>query len=193
MRRDDRRSAHRGVARAAVVRPAGVGDAAKIHALLVEVAAQSPLALLTDLPGDPRALEAGLAASGGDRLLVAVAATDDDQVDGVLFAIRGPGPSAHTANLSLAVAARARRRGMASALIAGAQKWARAHGVERLTASVAAANGPALALFPACGFAIEGRRPDHIRVGQALYDEILFGVATQGVRGGIGAVRVVLP
>lgn len=192
-RRDGRRPALGGSGAARVVRPARVADARPILELLLETAALSPLALLADLPDNPQALEAPLKASAGDHLLVAVAEgqAGTGALDGVVFAVRGPGPMAHTANLSIAVAAAARRQGLASALLGAAAEWAAGHGVDRLTASVAGGNGPALALFGAAGFTLEGRRPGQIRVSGDVDDEVLFGARVADLRARPGPARVV--
>lgn len=164
------------------VRPALPEDAQAILELLAAVARDTPLAALAAVPADPEPLRLALGRMGDEGVVLVV---EDAQARGpvaVAFVARGPGPARHTASLSLAVASASRRRGAGRALVLAAADWALAHDVDRLTASVASGNGGALALFSACGLAVEGRRPDHLAIGGALYAEILLGARVDDVR-----------
>lgn len=165
------------------VRPAQPEDAQGILELLAVVARDTPLAALEAVPDDPEPLRAALGRMGDQGVVLVAEDGEPRGLVAVAFVARGPAPARHTANLSLAVARDSRRRGVGRALVLAAADWALAHDVDRLTASVASANASALALFTACGLAIEGRRPDHLAIGGALYAEILFGAPVGEVRG----------
>jgi L-amino acid N-acyltransferase YncA len=164
------------------VRRARPDDASAVARLLDEVAKESPLAALEAASVDPERLRLALARIGDQGVVLLAEDPTGSGLVGVLFGARGPGPARHTANLSLAVATRSRRSGVGRSLVCASADWASASSVRRLTASVASGNGAALALFAACGFAVEGRRPGHLAIGSALYDEVLFGAAVDEVR-----------
>src|SRR5439155_54509 len=86
---------------------------------------------------------------------------------GRLSISRDPHPfSAHVADFGLMVAASHRRLGVATALLAAAERWARAAGVAKLELHVFPRNEPAIALYEKLGYEREGyrraqyRRPD---------------------------------
>ena len=95
-----------------------------------------------------------------------------DQDDGVyLVAWEGDEPSGH-ARLAfteppelqdLSVRPKQRRRGVASALVAAVEGEARRHGFARIRLQVSADNGPAQALFRACGYLDVGIPPQRVR------------------------------
>jgi RimJ/RimL family protein N-acetyltransferase len=64
--------------------------------------------------------------------------------------------SPHVAELGLMVAAGARRRGIGSALIEEAVKWAQRAGIVKLELTVFPHNEPAIALYRKLGFREEG-------------------------------------
>jgi ribosomal protein S18 acetylase RimI-like enzyme len=164
------------------VRSATPADAAAVLELLGRVARESPLAALEEVPADPEPFARALGRMGdGGAVLLAEEVAGGAPV-GVAVVARGPGPARHTANLSLAVAEAARRRGVGRALVRAAAEWGAEQGIERLTASVASGNGAALALFGSLGFSVEGRRPAHLRLAGALYDEVLFGAGVAELR-----------
>lgn len=164
------------------VRAAAPADAAAVLDLLGRVARESPLAALEGVSADPEPFARALGRMGDGGAVLLAEEVAEATLVGVAVVARGPGPARHTANLSLAVAEAARRRGVGRALVRAAAEWGAEQGVERLTASVASGNGAALALFGALGFSIEGRRPGHLRIGGALYDEVLFGAGVAEVR-----------
>lgn len=94
---------------------------------------------------------------------------------GFVLAVRGAPPAlAHTAVVSLVVGQAHRRQGLGTLLLAGAAAWARAAGVEKLSASVYGRNTAAQALFARAGYALEGVRRRHLRLGAALDDEMYY-------------------
>jgi RimJ/RimL family protein N-acetyltransferase len=82
--------------------------------------------------------------------------------------------SHHVAELGLMVAQSERRRGIGTALIDEAVKWARASGVTKLELHVFPHNEPAIALYRKLGFSEEGRRRRHYRIGGHYVDAILM-------------------
>lgn len=71
----------------------------------------------------------------------------------------------HVGEIGLSVAAPWRRRGVGRALLEIAIEAARQSGVlRRLTLQVFATNEAALALYATAGFAVDGRRPGHVRL-----------------------------
>jgi len=104
---------------------------------------------------------------------------------GVLTASRGTDEKLrHVSALAIAVAPEARRRGIASALLAAFFDWAGEVGVEKCTLSVLATNAPAIGLFQKAGFTGEARRMGQFRIGGALVDEILM---SRWLRARVGA------
>jgi ribosomal-protein-alanine N-acetyltransferase len=76
--------------------------------------------------------------------------------------------------LTLAVAPRARRRGVGAALVEAVAGAAAAAGARRLFLEVAADNAAALALYRGAGFAPVGQRPAYYRRGAGVVDALVF-------------------
>jgi ribosomal protein S18 acetylase RimI-like enzyme len=105
--------------------------------------------------------------------LMAVA---DDRVVGYLSIQRESHPvTEHVASLALAVAADHRGRGIGSALMSEALRWARAAGVRKIVLSVYPHNTAAIALYRRFGFVDEGRLSRQSRKSYGYEDEILMG------------------
>jgi putative acetyltransferase len=75
----------------------------------------------------------------------------------------------------MAVAAGRRGRGVGSALLAAALRWAAWAGVEKVTLSVYPHNEPARTLYRKFGFVEEGRLSGHSKKGRRYEDEIVMG------------------
>jgi RimJ/RimL family protein N-acetyltransferase len=84
--------------------------------------------------------------------------------------------SHHVAELGLMVASSERRRGIGTALIEEAGKWARASGITKLELHVFPHNEPAIALYRKLGFTEEGRRQRHYRIGGHYVDAVLMAL-----------------
>lgn len=182
------------VTQALRVRAARPEDASAILSLLAGVGRDSPLAALDAVSDDPAPFALALGRMGDQGLVALAEDVAGAALLGVIFVARGPGPARHTATLSVAVDPAARRHGAGRALVRAALEWARERSLTRLVASVASGNGAALALFGACGFAVEGRRPGHLYLAGRFYDEVLFGLGLGAGRAGRpgeprGAVR----
>jgi len=82
----------------------------------------------------------------------------------------------HIASIGMSVALDWRRRGVGSALMAEAVRWAREQGVEKLALSVYPDNLAARALYRRFGFAEEGRLSGHSKKAIGYRDEIVMGL-----------------
>ena len=97
---------------------------------------------------------------------------------GLLFLSRGVLPRMrHLVSLSMSVEPPFRRRGIGTAMLQEAERWAKEQGATKLILSVLSSNEPALALYHKFGFFEEGRRPRQFRNhdGSGWDDEILMG------------------
>jgi RimJ/RimL family protein N-acetyltransferase len=82
----------------------------------------------------------------------------------------------HIASIGMAVARDWRGRGVGSALMAEAIRWARSVRVEKLALSVYPHNTAARALYQKFGFREEGCLTGHSKKSIAYFDEILMGL-----------------
>ena len=99
----------------------------------------------------------------------------DEGVVARLSLARDPHPaSAHVADLGLMVAASHRRRGIGTALLDAAVRWAHAAGVRKLELHVFPWNEAAIKLYENYGFEREGLRREHYRRGDDYVDAILM-------------------
>jgi ribosomal protein S18 acetylase RimI-like enzyme len=77
----------------------------------------------------------------------------------------------------MAVARPWRGRGVGTALLEAAMKWAREEGLHKLSLSVFPHNASAIALYRRFGFVEEGRRTKHFRRASGeLWDAIDMGL-----------------
>ena len=74
------------------------------------------------------------------------------------------------------VAAAERRRGIGSALMAEALKWARSAGITKVELEVFPHNEPAIALYRKLGFEEEGRRRKRYLIGGHYVDAVLMSI-----------------
>jgi diaminopimelate decarboxylase len=80
----------------------------------------------------------------------------------------------HTASIGMFVTSAWRGRGVGTALLDGAMRWARDAGVERVDLSVYPHNQAAIALYRGFGFVEEGRLIRHAKKSYGYEDEILM-------------------
>lgn len=105
--------------------------------------------------------------------LVAVAG---GRVVGHLGIAREPHPvTAHVASLGMGVTSAWRRRGVGTALLAEAFRWAAWAGVEKLTLTVYPDNELARRLYERFGFVDEGRLTGHSKKAAGYRDELVMG------------------
>ncbi len=106
-----------------------------------------------------------------------IVAMDGRRVIGQLHVAREDQPATrHVASLRMVVAAEWRGRGVGTALMAEAIRWAREAGVEKLSLSVYPDNDAARALYAKFGFEDEGRLSGHSKKTIGYRDEILMGL-----------------
>lgn len=158
-----------------IVRPAATADANALVALGRSVAAEGELWLTYNrTASDERRNVKTLRRD--PNAAVFVAETPMGLV-GRLSIARDSNPvSHHVAELGLMVSLGERRRGIGTALMEEAAKWARSSGVTKLELHVFPHNEPAIALYRKLGFAEEGRRLRHYRVEGGYVDAILMAL-----------------
>lgn len=106
-----------------------------------------------------------------------IVAIADGRIVGHLAIVREEHPvTSHVASLGLAVEAGWRGRGVGTALMEAALRWAREFGIEKVVLSVYPSNERAIALYRKFGFTEEGRLVRHSRKSYGYEDEILMAV-----------------
>jgi RimJ/RimL family protein N-acetyltransferase len=158
------------------VRPAEPGDAARLVELAREVGAEEEGWLITGgewrSPGEERRYLRWLRHHTDAAVFVA---EEHGAVVGRLSISRDAHPaSEHVADLGLMVAREFRRRGIGTALMQAAERWARRQGVRKLELHVFPHNEAAIALYEGLGYAKEGFRRRHYRRRGELVDAILM-------------------
>ena len=159
------------------IRRAEPGDAAALVALLNAVGAEPEGWLLNDPSRRTVAAERRYVRSVRRHPDAALLVAElDGQIVGRLSLSRDPHPSsAHVADFGLTVAAPYRRRGVGTALLAGADDWAREQGVGKLELHVFPHNEAAIGLYEKAGYVREGYRVSHYRLPDGrLVDVILM-------------------
>jgi RimJ/RimL family protein N-acetyltransferase len=158
-----------------LVRPAVPADTDALVALGRSVAAEDTLWLTYDRSrGDERR---NLRAVQRDpNVAVFVAETSEGIVGRLSIARDGQQLSHHVAELGLMVVAGARKRGIGTALMEEAIKWARRAGVVKLELTVFPHNEPAIALYRKLGFTDEGLRRRRYFIGGRYVDAMLMGL-----------------
>lgn len=164
---------------AVTVREATIADAPVLVAHLKELAAEPginiPLApdevisvehekaVLKDFHDSPRAL-----------MLIA---EDGGQMVGELSirVVSSRRAVQHVATLGMSVKQSHRRKGVGKALLDAALEWAPSAGIKRIELYVYARNAPAIALYEACGFNVEGTRRGFIKEGDSFLDDVVMG------------------
>ncbi|MBI3648133.1 MAG: diaminopimelate decarboxylase [Actinobacteria bacterium] len=112
-----------------------------------------------------------------------IVAADGERVVGHVFIQRDDHPiTRHVATLGIAVAADLRGKGVGTALMSEALRWARSSGVEKVVLSVYPGNTAAIALYRRFGFVQEGRLAGHSRKSYGYEDEILMATWLGGER-----------
>jgi RimJ/RimL family protein N-acetyltransferase len=102
-------------------------------------------------------------------------AVDGQSVVGSLSIRRDDQPATrHVATLGMFVIASHRGRGVGTALMTEAMRWAREHRLERIELTVYPHNAAALALYRRFGFVEEGRLVRHAKKSYGYEDEILM-------------------
>ncbi|HZD78585.1 MAG TPA: diaminopimelate decarboxylase [Actinomycetota bacterium] len=158
------------------VRPARPADTDSFLDAYRSVAAERRFIQTEVVTGTPRQYRRTFrrAWTSEEATLMALAA---GRVVGSLSIRRDPqGATRHVATLGMFVLDGWRGRGVGSALMAEALRWARAQGVRRVELTVYPHNRAALALYRRFGFVEEGRLIRHARKSYGYEDEILMAV-----------------
>jgi RimJ/RimL family protein N-acetyltransferase len=158
-----------------VVRPAVPGDADALVSLGRAVASEQQLWLTYDRSrSDERRNLRGVRRDPNVAIFVA---ESPEGITGRLSISRSRHPySPHVAEVGLMVAAGQRRRGIGSALMAEALRWAREAGVTKVELEVFPHNEAAIALYRKLGFEEEGRRRKQYRIGGHHVDVIEMSI-----------------
>ena len=105
-----------------------------------------------------------------------IVAVSEDRVIGNLGIAREPSrETRHIASLGMAVIEEWRGRGVGSALLAEAFRWAAWTGVEKIALSVYPHNQRAVNLYKKFGFVEEGTLSGHSKKSHGYEDELLMG------------------
>ncbi|MEX2276128.1 MAG: diaminopimelate decarboxylase [Actinomycetota bacterium] len=156
------------------IRPAEPRDARSFLELWRAVVADGIYVRTEQVRGSARVYRRRFRAAQNDRELWLVA-VEGSRVVGNLHIQREEHPvTRHVATLGLAVVADRRGRGIGSALMADALRWAERSGVEKVELSVYPTNTPAIALYRRFGFVDEGRLVRQSRKAYGYEDEILM-------------------
>jgi RimJ/RimL family protein N-acetyltransferase len=157
------------------LRIAGPDDAAALLRLKQQLDHETSFMLFepgerdTSVPALARHLE-DVARSGNSAVIVAELR---DGLAGYLELAGGPCRRARaTGYLVMGVLAAAGGRGIGTALLAEAKRWAAAHGLHRLELTVMAHNRRAFDLYSRMGFSVEGRRSECLLVDGRFVDEL---------------------
>jgi L-phenylalanine/L-methionine N-acetyltransferase len=157
------------------VRAARPGDAAGWLAHVADVAAEGRFIRTERIDPSRWRMRRRLreAWTGRQAYITAVAG---DRVVGTLHIAREDGPATeHIASIGMSVDKGWRGRGVGSALLAEAFRWARWARVEKLGLTVYPHNQAAINLYKKFGFTEEGRLIGHSKKSYGYEDEIVMG------------------
>jgi L-phenylalanine/L-methionine N-acetyltransferase len=159
------------------IRPARPADARQSRRLFAEVAAEGRYIRTEDVRWSVREMRKRYRESWTTQSASIVAvAVADGRLIGTLGVGRETHPvTRHVASLGMMVAEDWRARGVGSALLAEAFRWARWAGVEKLALTVYPDNDRARRLYERFGFTEEGRLVGHSRKRRGYEDEIVMG------------------
>jgi putative acetyltransferase len=158
-----------------VVRPARPGDARSYLELFRTVVAEGRYIRTETVSHGLRHHRRRLAKSWDDEQAVIVA-VHGDRVVGELSISREEHPvTRHVASIGMMVVPEWRGRGVGSALMTEAVRWAREANVEKLALSVYPDNEAARGLYRKFGFEEEGRLTGHSKKRIGYLDEVVMG------------------
>ena len=157
------------------IRPARPADARQSRQLFAEVAAEGRYIRTEEVRWSIRDLRKRYRRSWSpsEATIMALA---EGRVIGTLGAAREPHPvTRHVGSIGMQVAKGWRSRGVGSALLAEAFRWARWAGVEKLALTVYPDNDRARKLYEKFGFVEEGRLVGHSKKRNGYEDEVVMG------------------
>jgi putative acetyltransferase len=156
------------------VRPARPRDARQVLGLVRSVAAERRFIRTEDVPWTLRDLRRQLRKSWTSTEARIVAVADGVVVGDLGIARQKHAVLRHVADLGMSVAREWRGRGIGSALLAEAFRWAEWAGVEKVALEVYAHNEAARALYRKFGFEEEGRLVGQSKKSYGYEDEIVM-------------------
>jgi diaminopimelate decarboxylase len=157
-----------------LVRPARPGDVGSFLEHLQSVADERRFIRTEHVGGSRRLWKHRFRRSLTDRTLSLVA-VDGTKVIGSLGIQREAGrASEHVASLGMSVSKEWRGRGVGTALMAEALRWARNVGVQKVSLTVYPSNTRAIALYRRFGFVDEGRLSGQSRKSYGYEDEVIM-------------------
>jgi putative acetyltransferase len=157
------------------IRPARPGDARETLRLFADVAAEARYIRTEEVRWTAREMRKRYRSSWTPQS-ASIVAVAEGRVIGNLGVARESHPvTRHVASLGMLVAGDWRSRGVGSALLAEAFRWARWAGVEKLALTVYPENDRARRLYQKFGFVEEGRLAGHSKKRHGYEDEIVMG------------------
>jgi putative acetyltransferase len=159
-----------------VVRPARPSDARSFLQMWRSVVAEQRFVRTDSVQRSTRHYRRHFRRSWEDERAVLLAVHRGRVVGHLDISREESGATRHIASLGMAVAADWRRRGVGSALMAEAIRWACEAGVEKVALSVYPDNDAARALYAKFGFREEGRLSGHSKKASGYRDEIVMGL-----------------
>ncbi|MET0802199.1 MAG: GNAT family N-acetyltransferase, partial [Actinomycetota bacterium] len=158
-----------------VVRPARPQDAVSYLTFWTGVVAEGRHVRTERVTSSPRVYRRRFRRPWTDREAQIVAVDAAGTVIGHLYIQREEHPvTRHVATLGIAVSAESRGRGVGTALMSEALRWARSVHVDKIVLSVYPHNVGAIGLYRRFGFVEEGRLARHSRKSYGDEDEILM-------------------
>ena len=157
-----------------IVRPAAASDTDALVELGRAVAGEDELWLTYDRSRTDE--RRNVKSVRRDPNVAVFVAETPDGVVGRLSIARDRSPySRHVAELGLMVAAGMRRKGIGTALMEEAMRWARGAGITKLELTVFPHNEPAMTLYRKLGFREEGVLRRRYRIHSRYIDAVLMG------------------
>ena len=161
--------------RAPKVRAGTAADAPALAALVGAIARESPflLRLPGERPPQVKPMRKAIAAGLRRRTYALFVADSGEALVGFCEAFGSPfRRMAHRAVLVIGVREAHTGRGLGSAMLRAAERWARRRGLRRLELYVSTANPRAHRLYRRLGFVDEGRRRDAWIIGGRYVDDV---------------------
>lgn len=164
---------------AITVRPGTAADIDGAHACLDIVARERRFLAALEAPALGLSRQFWLRMIAQDDTFVVV--LDREQVIGWCDITRAAqGPYRHSGTLAMGLLPEHRGGGIGRRLLAGAIDAARRAGFERIELSVLSDNGPAIGLYRAMGFQLEGIRKRYRKLDGAYTDGLIMALLLEG-------------
>ncbi len=159
-----------------VVRPAMPSDARSFLALYRQVVSEGRFIRTEGVTSGPRHFGKEFRRSRTEEHAELLAVAGGEVIGSLGISREAHPVNSHVASLGMMVAPEWRGRGVGSALLAEAIRWARDVGVEKVALSVFPDNEAARALYRKFGFVEEGRLTGHSKKSIGYRDEIVMGL-----------------